>query len=466
MTAELPDGFPDIFGCTKHRPRTVELRLWSDHLADDYWSRFTVASGLSWSLSFDRDENGSVVTIVDCSWASDGLQEIGVDLADTPLVAIQTWDLKSSLDALVDCDRCEERLGLLDQVLIDHWSNGDGLVGGAGLPRFPRLKWTDSPAVIADAVINDLRERSILGETMTVLEGVAGWDLVPKAPVYIQFRLGLEGELHLEARKDFAYWGVAVDEPRVTKFSAAGFSVDGPNQFEMLLGPDPHDLFHRDAIETAVRAAVEVFEPRRRRIRVERIEGVSHIEGKVSEAEYATGQRRIDRTGWADMFEVADRRLDPLGDGDRLFDVFEETDPTFARLVALAHLDEFFDRMDDLQVLIPADAGSYLEEVESDPFASPERISSFVLRHCFRWSEQRARSTGEGGDDRNPDVLSIETVAHERFVGRLRDGELIEIGGHRVESPWNDTCVNGSFTVLKGRLLPPEPPPLIAPVFD
>ncbi len=50
----------------------------------------------------------------------------------------------------------------------------------------------------------------------------------------------------------------------------------------MLLGPDPHNISHRDAIENAVRTAVEVFKPERGRIRVDRIEGVSHIEGAIS----------------------------------------------------------------------------------------------------------------------------------------------------------------------------------------
>lgn len=465
MNAELPKGFPELVGCPKHNPRAVELRRWNEPLADDHWSRITFASGLSWSVAFDRTDNEAPVTIIDCSWAANGLQAIGVDLAKTPLVAIQTWDNTISLDDIAGCDGCMNRLDRLDSVLINHWSDVEDVAFGDELDPFPHVKWSNPPESIADAVVNDLRQRSILGEAMTVLEGTAGWDLLPKAPVFVQFLFSLLGELQIQVRKDFAYWDVMVDEPRVTRFSAAGFSVDGPF-FEMLLGPDPHDLFHRDAITTAVRASVDIFETRGRRIRVRRVEGVSHIEGRLSEAKYAEGQRRIDRTTWAEMLEKSDQRIEELGDGDLLFDVLEVEHPVFARLVALAHLDEYFARMDDLQVLIPDDALAYLSDVESDPFASPEQIASFVLRHCFRWNDQRAYSAGENADERNPDLLSIETLAHETFIGRLSDGELVEIGGRRIEPPRNDTCMNGSFAQLSGRLEPPGPPQLIAPNFD
>ena len=462
----LPKSFPDLFGCRTHRPRAVEVRRWNEPLSDDHWSRITIASGLTWTLACNRDVAGALVTIVDCTWASDGLQELGVNLANMPLVAIQTWDDTASPQALANCGRCRERLERLDDILINHWSDGSESTGGVSLPRFPRIKWSDSPAVIADAVVSDLNKRSILGESMTVLEGTAGWDLLPKAPIYVQFCLEIGGELLIEARKDFAYWDVVVDEQRVAVFSAAGFSVDGPHQFEMLLGPDPHNLFHRDAVEKAVSAAVEVFKPERRRIDVNRIEGASHIEGKLSAADFAKGQRRIDRVSWAEMCEVAERRIEQLGDGDRLFEVLSDTHPHFARLVSLAHLDEFFDRMDDLRLLIPADAADILNEMESSPLTSPEQIATLVLRHCFRWSDQRAPHIVEDGDDHDPDVLSIATLARESFVARLDDGELVEIEGLRVESKWNESCVNGSFATVSGRLEPPKPPPLIIPKFD
>lgn len=460
----LPQGFPDLFGCSNHQTRAVELRRWNEPLSEDHAARMTIASGLTWTLAVDQDDFGKPVTIVDCTWASDGLQELGVDLAATPLVAIQTWNDIASLDAIANCGPCQERLKQLDQTLIAHWSDGDEPADAGKLPRFPRLKWTDPPAIIAEAVIDDLNKRSILGQSMTVLEGTAGWDLIPKVPIYVQFCLEIGGELLIEARRDFSYWDVVVDEQRAAIFSAAGFSIDGAHQFEMLLGPDPHNISHRDAIENAVRTAIEVFKPERGRIRVDRIEGVSHIEGERSAVDYARSQRRIDRLHWDQLLEAAERRIEKLGDGDRLFDMLQRVHPHFARLVSLAHLDEFFDRMDDLHVLIPADADAILSQMEGSPFTSPEEIATLVLRHCFRWSNQRTQHTIN--DSHDPDVLSIGTLANESFMGRLRNGELAEIEGLRVESNWNDACVNGSFAIVSGRLPPPEPPPLIVPTFD
>ena len=150
----LPKGFPDLFGCRRHRPRSVELRRWNEPLSDDHLSRVTIVSGLTWTLACNQDDAGRLVTVVDCTWSADGLQELGVDLAVKPLVAIQTWDDAASLQSLVNCDRCEQRLRQLDDVLISHWSDGTGSTGDAQLPRFPRINWTDSPAVVADAVIN------------------------------------------------------------------------------------------------------------------------------------------------------------------------------------------------------------------------------------------------------------------------------------------------------------------------
>ncbi len=118
----------------------------------------------------------------------------------TPLVAIQTWNDIASLDAIANCGPCQERLKQLDQTLIAHWSDGDEPADAGKLPRFPRLKWTDPPAIIAEAVIDDLNKRSILGQSMTVLEGTAGWDLIPKVPIYVQFCLEIGGELLIEAR--------------------------------------------------------------------------------------------------------------------------------------------------------------------------------------------------------------------------------------------------------------------------
>lgn len=462
MTSGLPEGFPDLFGCRRHRPDGVDVLLWHEPLVDDHWSRMTVASGLGWTIAFDRDESAGTVVIVDCSWAANGLRDLGVDLTRTPVVAVQRWADASRLADMDECPACEERLHGLDALLREHWS--DGLADDdTRLPSFPKLKWTDPPAEIAAIVLTDLRARSVVGEAMTVLEATAGWDLVPKAPVYVQFRLGLEGELQIEARKDFAYWDVVVDEERTAMFSAAGFSVDGPYGFEMLLGPDPHDLSHRDAIESAVRTAIDVFRPRRRRIRVERITGASHIDGPLSAHEYGVGQRRIDRIGWPDLLDAADRRLDDAGDGERLYDVLERRHPAFAEIVALAHLDEYFERMDDLRVLVPDDLDDIVNGIEGD-LLTAEDLVAFVFRHCFRWSQQRVIVDRADDAEIDPDVIVIETVGHERFAARLHDGELVEIGGFTVRPEADDTCVNGSFAVLHGRLeAPPPPPPFVVP---
>lgn len=465
MTDQFPEGFPDLFGCRRHRPDSVKLLRWDEPLVDDFWGRRTAASGLGWTLALDRSEDGDILTIVDCSWAANALREMGVDLSVAPVVAVQTWSGASALADVADCASCEERLHGLDAALRSHLSNGLEDADAEALPNFPRLKWTDPPGEIAAIVLTDLRQRSILGEAMTVLEATAGWDLVPKAPVYVQFRLGLEGELQIEARKDFTFWDVVVDETRVAVFSAAGFSVDGPYQFEMLLGPDPHDLSHRDAIEVAIRTATEVFQPKRKRIHVERFTGVSPLEGELSSHDYAIGQRRIDRLGWPDLFEAADRRLEDQGDGVRLFDLLDQQHPEFAEIVALAHLDEYFDRMDDVHVLVPTETDDIINGIEGDLLTS-EDLVGFVLRHSYRWGSQRVRAAADDDVEVDPEAIAIETIGHERFAGRLRNGELIEIGGLTVVAAPDGSCVNGSFAMLHGVLEPPVPPPLVIPDLD
>lgn len=467
-TMLLPKGFPDLFGCRSHRPRSVELLPWTEPLDERWPSRRTAAAGLGWTMAVDRpaDDRDVVTVLIDCTWASNALRAIGLSLAATPLVAVQTWADSSALARADGCVRCEERLRGLDAVLMQHWG-ADEELDDSHRPPFPRLRWKDDPRTIADAVLTDLRARSVMGEALLSLSGRADWDVIPKADVYLQFHFGLEGQLAIEARKDFQYWRTEVPDHLVTKLSAAGFSVDtSPIVFEMLLGPDPHDIIHRDAVESAVRAFVDVYEPRRGRIEVFRSEGATHLEGSIAPDVHAEARRRIDRGGWPDTLQLAEERLDgafPRG-APTVFDLLIDHGRAYADYVAFAHMDEYVDRYDDLTLLVPIDDEALVDAV--DELASPEELVTFVLRHAFRWSDQRAMAVADGDEERDPEVIVIETLSRDRYRARLRDGELVEIAGRRVDAVPEGTARNGCYSLLHGRLDPPEPAPLLVPRFD
>ncbi|CAB4324741.1 MAG: hypothetical protein F2520_12370 [Actinobacteria bacterium] len=466
---ELIKDFPSLFGCRKHQPQDVTLHRWREPLFPERSGRETFAHGRTWSVAIDGTEDPTkFLIIVDLTWAADSLRDLGVNLETQPLVAIQHWS-RSDVEKIDGCDACMSRLEQLDELVITHLSKDE--VPAAPLPKMDRMHWSDPPEQIAKAVLDDLRARSILGEAMTSLGGTARWDLVPRAPVYIQFMLTLEGALRIEMRKDFTYWRTEVDAARVSKISAAGFSVDdNPLCFEQLVGPDPLDLFHLDAITSAIGTFVHVYEPKNRSMKIERLEGASPFDGDLRAQEYAAGQRMIDRLGRAELMESCDEELDEH-DTDELtiLDVLLDAAPAFAEAVILAHLDEFFDRVNDLVVLAPVSSDEELEEMLDDRFTTPEELAVLVLRHVFRPSEQRrgegARGTAE--NDADPDApVNIESLARERLTVRFDGATPTEVEGITTFPDEAVTGSNGIVIPFDDLLRAPELPALIVPRFE
>jgi len=466
---ELIKGFPNLFGCRKHQPQDVTLHLWSEPLFPERSGRETFAHGRTWSVAVDGTEDPTeLLIIVDLTWAADSLRDMGVNLETQPLVAIQQWT-RSAAEKIDGCSACMSRLERLDELVITHLSKDD--VPAAPLPKMDRLHWNDSPEQIATAVLDDLRARSILGEAMTSLGGTARWDLVPRAPVFIQFMLTLEGALRIEMRKDFTYWRTEMDAARVSKISAAGFSIDdNPLCFEQLVGPDPLDLFHLEAITSAIGTFVNVYEPKNRSIKIERLEGASPFNGDLRAHEYAVGQRMIDRLGRAELMESCDDELDEEDCGElTVLDVLLDVAPTFAEAVIMAHLDEFFDRVNDLVILAPVSSDEELEEMLDDRFTTPEELAVLVLRHVFRPSEQRRGAEVRGSEeaDADPDApVNIESLARERLAMRFDGATPTEVEGITTFPDEAVTGSNGIVIPFDDLLRAPELPALIVPRFE
>jgi hypothetical protein len=466
---ELISGFPNLFGCRKHQPQDVTLHLWREPLYPERSMRETFAHGRAWSVALDdMDDSTNLLVIVDLTWAADTLRDMGVNLETQPLVAIQRWG-RAAVMGIDGCKACMARLEQLDEMLISHLSKDE--IEAAPLPKMDRLHWNDSPEQIATAVLEDLRARSILGEAMTSLGGTARWDLVPRAPVFIQFMLTLEGALRIEMRKDFTYWRTEMDAARVSKISAAGFSIDdNPLCFEQLVGPDPLDLFHLEAITSAIGTFVNVYEPKNRSIKIERLEGASPFNGDLRAHEYAVGQRMIDRLGRAELMESCDESLADADESDSLvMDVLLEEAPMFAEAVILAHLDEFFDRVNDLVVLAPVSSDDEIEALLEDRFTTPEEIATFVLRHVYRPSEQRRGGARRGSaePDGDPDApTDIESLARERVTMRFEDSDPVEAAGVVIDPDETIGAWNGIVIPFDDLLRAPELPALIVPRFE
>lgn len=466
---ELVEEFPNLFGCRKHQPQDVTLQGWREPLFPERSARETFAHGRAWSVALDdMDDPTKVLIIVDLTWAADSLREMGVNLETQPLVALQVWK-RSDVGKIDGCGACMARLEQLDELLISHLSRDE--IDAAPLPKMGRLRWDDPPTQIASEVLADLRARSILGEAMTSLEGTARWDLVPRAPVYIQFMLTLEGSLRIEMRKDFSYWRTEVDAARVSAISAAGFSVDdNPHCFEQLVGPDPLDLFHLDALTNAIATFIEVYEPKGRSIKINRLEGASPFDGEDHAHDYAVGQRMIDRLGRAELMESCSESFAGADDTDSLvMDVLIDDAPLFAEAVILSHLDEFLDRVDDLVILAPVSSDDEIEALLEDRFTTPEEIATFVLRHVFRPSQQRGGGDRRGSiqPDGDPDApTDIESLARELVTMRFEGSDPIEAAGVVIDPDETIGAWNGIVIPFHGLLPAPEPPPMIVPRFE
>ena len=461
----LVPGFPNLFGCTTHQPASTHFLRWNQPLHPEYEFRRTIDQGRTWSLSLDTSYDDVTYVIIDLSWASNTLRELGVAINDVPLVAVQTWlDLKA-LAATDDCTRCHARLDQLDELVITHLT-GDQKDLNADLPPAPKLRWSDPPADIAKAVLADLHARSILGESITVLEGTAEWDLLSGAPTYLQLLFTNEGSLKIEARKDFSYWKKEIDQPRVDRLLAAGFSeASGFGNFEILHGPDPLGLFHQDILTEAITAFVNVYEPRPKKIKIERIEGASPFESQFGSPDYPFFQRLIDRMSRPDLLSASTERLNELESSDdtSLLELVETISPSFSRIIKLAHLDELVDYLDDLLILAPVGFEESMRAMADDPLASLEDLSDFALRHIIRTSDMRERFVQDEDRPANEFLLEIQSLAHEQLLLGTEDDVPTSVNGIPLDGDAALEADNGVVVPYPGWIDPPALPGLVIP---
>ena len=464
----LVPGFPNLFGCASHRPASTHFLRWNQPLHPEYEFRRTIDQGRTWSLSLDTSYDDVAYVIIDLSWASNTLRELGVAINDVPLVAVQTWFNLKALTATDDCTRCHARLDQLDELVITHLT-GDQKDLNADLPPAPKLRWSDPPSEIALAVLADLHARSILGESITVLEGTAEWDLLSGAPTYLQLMLTNEGSLKIEARKDFSYWKKEIDQPRVDRLLAAGFSeASGFGNFEILHGPDPLGLFHQDLLTDAITAFVDVYEPRPKKIKIERIEGASPFESQFGSTNYPFFQRLIDRMSRPDLLSASTERLNELESSDdtSLLELIETISPSFARIIKLSHLDELVDYLDDLLILAPVGFEESMCEMADDPLASLEDLSDFALRHIIRTSDMRERFVQDEDRPANEFLLDIQSLAHERLLLGKEDDVPTSVNGIPLDGDAALEADNGVVIPYPGWIDPPALPGLVIPKLD
>ena len=458
-------SFPNLFGCASHQPASTRLLQWNEPLHPTHEFRRTIDQGRAWSLSLDTSYDDVTYVIIDLSWASNTLRELGIAINEVPLVAVQSWyDLKA-LTATDDCRLCRARLDQLDELVLAHLTGNEEDLK-ADLPPEPKLRWSDPPSGIAKVVLADLHARSILGESITVLEATAEWDLLSGAPTYLQMLLTNEGALRIEARKDFSYWKKEIDPERVDRLLAAGFSDEtGEGNFEILHGPDPLGLFHQDLLTDAITAFVDVYEPRPKKINIQRIEGASPFESRLASTNYSFFQRLIDRMARPDLLSASIERLNETGsdNDDSLFECVQQLSPEFARLIALAHLDELTDHLDDLLILAPVGIDDSLRAMAADRLASPEDWSDFVLRHILRMSDLRLRFLQSDDLAEDEYLLEVENLAHEQVLLKTRDDEPIAVNGIALDSSRAFETDNGVVVPLLGRIDPPPLPGLVVP---
>jgi hypothetical protein len=178
----------------------------------------------------------------------------------------------------------------------------------------------------------------------------------------------------------------------------------------------------------------------------------------------------IDRLGRAELMESCDESLADADESDSLvMDVLLEEAPMFAEAVILAHLDEFFDRVNDLVVLAPVSSDDEIEALLEDRFTTPEEIATFVLRHVYRPSEQRRGGARRGSaePDGDPDApTDIESLARERVTMRFEDSDPVEAAGVVIDPDETIGAWNGIVIPFDDLLRAPELPPLIVPRFE
>ncbi len=469
----LPDRLPDLLGCRRHRPVEVRLLPADAVLWRELGWRETIVHGMAWSLSIAQTADGGAATVVDLSWEANALRDLGVDLARDPLVAISIWTDEQAMRRALTCESCLELVGGFDDLVRAHLSAGDPEPDvDAELGELPRLRWNDDPAHIAEVVTADLHRRAILGEALISLGATAGWDLLPRAPVYLECILGLDGSLLIETRRDFAFWRTEVDAERRQLLENAGFTTpDAPDrQFEMLLGPDRTGTSHKDALTRAIDAFLAVYKPKRRTITVNRFEGAGRIDPDAQRTIWATHQRRIDRIARAELYEQCNERLDALGDAvdgmDTVFGLVLDHTDAFAEAVSRAHLDEFLDTVDDLVVLAPVDERVFAGAL-ADPYCTVEDLELLVLRHTFRPGHQHNPLppviAGEPADLAAPlHAVEIELLSRDRVLAERRGNTVVRIGGKDVHLEAGRIARNGVIIPISGPIDPPPPPDLLA----
>ena len=460
----LVSGFPNLFGCAKHKPDSTELLLWSTPLSPEFEERQTFAHGRTWSLSVDVSYEDATYVIIDLTWAANTLREMGVVISQDPLVAVQTWNDFAALTETDHCDACLARCHRLDEIFIAHFE-GDEQERLADLPPVPKLRWSDPPEKIAAAVLNDLRARSILGEALTVLPATAKWDLLPDVPTFLQLALMQEGALRIEARRDFSYWKTEVDDERVNRLFAAGFSDVSPwGVFEILHGPDPHGIFHEEVLTEALIGFIEVYEPRPKKIKIERLEGPSPFE-TPADRNFPFFQRLIDRSFRMEILSASRERLSEIDNPSEilLLELIETVSPEFARIIKLAHLEEFINTMDELIVLAPVGFDERMRDMAHDPFTNPEDLSDFVLRHIIQTSNMRERFIENEDRPSNEVVLDVQSLAHEQLLIGTEDDVPISVNGVPLDSDAALEADNGVVVPYPGWIDPPILPGLVIP---
>jgi hypothetical protein len=461
----LVPGFPNLFGCASHQPASTRFLRWNQPLHIDHGFRRTIDQGRAWSLSLDTSYDDATYVVIDLSWASNTLRALGVAINEVPLVAVQTWFDSETLTATDECSLCRARLFQLDDLVMAHLT-GDEQEMKVDLPPAPELRWSDSPEKIAGEVLSDLQARSILGESITVLEATAEWDLLSGAPTYLQLLFSADGELRIEARKDFSFWETEIDEPRIDRLRAAGFSESsGFGNFEILHGPDPLGLFHQDLLAESITAFLDVYEPRRKKINIVRIEGASPFESRSGSTNYPLFQRLIDRVARPDLLSASVKRLNELESSDdtSLLELVESISPAFARIIELAHLDELVDYLDDLLILAPVGFEDSMREMAADPLASLEDLSDFVLRHIIRTSDMRERFIQDNDLPSDQFLLSVQSIAHEQLLLSTQDDVPAAVNGIPLDSDAALEADNGVVVAFPGWIDPPPVPELVVP---
>ena len=166
--------------------------------------------------------------------------------------------------------------------------------------------------------------------------------------------------------------------------------------------------------------------------------------------------------------EILSASRERLGEFDNpieilLLELIETVSPEFARIIKLAHLEEFINTMDELIVLAPVGFDARMRDMANDPFASPEDLSDFVLRHVIQTSNMRERFIENEDRPPNQVVLDVQSLAHEQLLVGTEDDVPTSVNGVPLDSDAALEADNGVVVPYPGWIDPPILPGLVIP---